>query len=469
MRVLAVLSCLALIGCGSSDPVTSGNGGGMVVGEGAGGSAVAGAGGVGGSVAPFPSGAGTTGKGGAAGASTGGGAGAAGKNAGGAGGGKAGASGSTAGKSGSGGAPTTTGGSGGSGAGTAGKGASSGSGQSGSGQSGSGQAGSGQAGSTQTGGASGSSATGCGWKGEGTPLHVGPNLDVCMPKVVCNAETCPPALGSCVNGACQYKPGYEGIATVPEAWATYYCTLSTGGCHGVTQVDFPEVTAAKIAKDKGLPLCEGASGNGPCIGIAASNPMVVGNSQLAVDPVTGAQVTGWGQGLTEASGLCYELSGPGGTAIVALTDRCGGYCKCKGSGYQECGPCVNAADMEPNCACVGPVPGLYTNCCGLGCQSVKQDCDWCASNNHPHFDLDTGTFNHLCGAKATDGSCKIDKVAFVPCVTAGVGWPPGGGGGSCKTGSFSCTGPMPNQVEVPTNPGCCCNWNLTPQPDGTCK
>jgi hypothetical protein len=289
-----------------------------------------------------------------------------------------------------------------------------------------------------------------------------------MPKVVCNAETCPPPLGDCVNGACQYKPGYQGIATVPEAWATYYCTLSTGGCHGVTQVEFPEVTAAKIAQDKGLPLCEGAAGSGPCIGIAASNPMVVGNSQLAKDPVTGAQVGGWGQGLTEASGLCYELSGPGGTAIVALTDRCGGYCKCQGSGYQECGPCINAADMAPNCACVGAVPGVFTNCCGNGCQTVQQDCDWCASNNHPHFDLDTGTFNHLCGDKAGAGSCKIDKVAFVPCKTS-VAWPPGGGSASCKTGSFSCSGPLPNQVEVPTNPGCCCNWNLTPQADGTCK
>jgi hypothetical protein len=251
---------------------------------------------------------------------------------------------------------------------------------------------------------------------------VAPGIDVCLPPVVCTSETCPPPLGTCVAGACQFKNGYLGLKTQPEAWATYYCQLDTGGCHGVTQAEFPEVTAAKIAQAKGLSLCKGAPAGATCVGIAASSPMMVGNSQVAIDPNTNMPVANWGLGLTEASGLCYEVTGPGGTALVALTDRCGGYCKCKGSGYQECGPCVSAPDMEPNCACVGAVPGVATNCCGRGCQTVRQDCDWCASNNHPHFDLDTDAFNHVCGGDAVNGSCRITSARFVAC-TAGH-WPP---------------------------------------------
>ncbi len=309
----------------------------------------------------------------------------------------------------------------------------------------------------------------CGYGGKGQALHVADGIDVCLPPVVCTAETCPPALGKCVDGACTFQGSYAGLKTLPEAWATYYCTLSTGGCHGVTQLEFPEVTAATIAKAAGFPLCEGASGSGTCVGIAASSPMVVGNSQLAIDPATGKTVSNWGLGLTEASGLCYEIEGPGGKAIVALTDRCGGYCRCGGSGFQECGPCVSAPDMEPNCACVGGVPGLHDQCCGRGCVTTKADCDWCASNNHPHFDLDTGTFNHLCGADGINGSCRISKVRYVPCLGPSSAWPPGGGGGSCKIGSYDCpAGPEPHHPGVPGTK-CCCNWDLTPQGDGSCK
>lgn len=195
--------------------------------------------------------------------------------------------------------------------------------------------------------------------------------------------------------------------------------------------------------------------------------MVVGNSQEAKDPATGTYAKLWGLGYTEASGLCYELVGPGGTVVVALTDRCGGYCKCNGSGYQECGPCVSAPDMAPHCACVGSVPGLFADCCGLNCPTpTKANCDWCASNNHPHFDLDTAGFNALCGSQATNGSCKLSQVQFFNCLNPKP-WPPGGAGG-CKAGSFFCTSaPTPNQVKLP-NTNCCCNWNLKPQPDGSC-
>ena len=255
-------------------------------------------------------------------------------------------------------------------------------------------------------------------------LHVATGIDLCMPAVVCTSETCPPPLGSCVDGACVFDPGYAGVQTLPQAWVTYYCALESGGCHGVTQIEYPEVTAGEISSMMGIPVCDGSTAtSGACVGIAASSAMVVGNSQLAVDPQTGKAVADWGLGLTEASGLCYAITGPGGSAVVALTDRCGGYCKCNGSGYEECGPCVNAPSMTPNCPCVGTAPGVATECCGVGCATLNAECDWCASNNHPHFDLDTATFNWVCGSEANRGSCQLSSAEVVTCLPPKA-WPP---------------------------------------------
>ena len=309
----------------------------------------------------------------------------------------------------------------------------------------------------------------CGYQATGRLLQVAPGIEVCLPAVVCTAETCPPPLGTCTDGRCRFAAGYAGLATLPEAWATYYCDLAGEGCHGVTQIDFAEVTAAAVSTSLGLPECyrhDGAAAK--CVGIMAAPPLMVGNSQEAIDPATGTVVGLWGLGMTEATGSCYEVTGPGGTAVLAVTDRCGGYCRCRGSGFQECGPCVSAPDMEPHCACVGPVPGLYAECCGRGCSTLEADCDWCASNNHPHFDLDTDAFNWVCGAAAVNGSCRLTEVRYVPCA-APKDWPPGGGSATCPPQSFSCPGgsPAPEQPRIPGTE-CCCYWGLQPQADGTC-
>ncbi len=326
---------------------------------------------------------------------------------------------------------------------------------------------SGKAGGAGSAGAAGQTGTGCGYEARGKVLQIGADIELCLPPVVCNAETCPPPLGDCVAGVCQFHGDYRGLATLPEAWATHYCDLAGQGCHGVSQLEFPEVTAQKLATALGHPLCGNAkAGDARCIGIVASPPMMVGNSELAVDPTSGERAYPWGLGMTEASGLCYEVSGPGGTALVAVTDRCGGYCTCKGSGMQECGPCVNAEDMSPGCACVGTVPDLHGECCGRGCSTVKQDCDWCASNNHPHFDLDVDAFNWVCGADRVNGSCRLSRARFVPCTTPMPAWPPGGG--ACKANAFDCSGAAaPHSERVPGST-CCCNWNQCPLPGGAC-
>lgn len=305
----------------------------------------------------------------------------------------------------------------------------------------------------------------CGQAG-GRAVTIAEDIQVCLPPVVCNPETCPPGLGTCVDGECRFLGDYRGLATYPEAWATHYCDLLGGGCHGVSQVEFAEDNADAVATAHSLPLCQSALPHERCVGISASPPMMVGNSEEAKDPVTGERVDTWGLGMTEASGLCYELDGPGGPVLVLMTDRCGGYCTCNGSGFQECGPCVNAPDMSPHCACVGTVPGLWGDCCGVGCGAVKQDCDWCASNNHPHFDLDVHAFNHLCGEQALMGSCRLTRARPVPCMAPNPAWPPGGT--NCKENSFWCEGPQPHHAQVPGTT-CCCNYDLTPQPDGTCR
>jgi hypothetical protein len=272
----------------------------------------------------------------------------------------------------------------------------------------------------------------CGYKNLGSVLEVTSDIVLCLPESTCLPETCPPGLGECVDGKCVFKGAYKGLKTMPEAWVTQYCDLSTGGCSGVSQLEPPPTTADKLASDKNLPLCMSASAGEKCVGIVASPPMMIGNSEIAKDPKTGKALALWGLGLTEASGLCYELTGPGGSALVAVTDRCGGYCKCGGGAYNECGACVDADDMQVKCPCVGAAPPLYDACCVRGepilCGPKPADdplafCDWCASNNHPHFDLDDATFNHICGSEKDKGSCKLSKAKFVKCREPDPAWP----------------------------------------------
>jgi len=264
--------------------------------------------------------------------------------------------------------------------------------------------------SAGTGGQLGSASGGaiaCGYMNQGHVLNVAADISLCIPPQHCLPETCPPTLGKCVNDQCVYDAGYEGLATLPQAWATHYCDLQSGACQGVHQFDPVLTTAQNVATKAGLPLCKSSSAGAKCVGIVASPPMMIGNREKFGE--------NWGLGLTEPSGLCYEVTGPGGSALLAITDRCGGFCKCPSLGaneYNECGQCKEAADLTPLCECRGD-----NNC-------STQQCDWCAANNHPHFDLDDDTFNHVCGDQAIQGSCQLANVGFVPCLTPRTDWPP---------------------------------------------
>jgi hypothetical protein len=273
-------------------------------------------------------------------------------------------------------------------------------------------AGSDASGGTSNGGSA--SVASCGFKNQGTVINVAANIEVCIPTSKCLPETCPPGLGKCVDDKCVFEAGYKGIETLPEAWATHYCNLQTGSCTGVRQFSPPLTNAQNIATKHGLKLCANASASEKCVGIVAVPPMMAGNREKWNEQ--------WGYGYTEAMGTCYEVTGPGGSALVAITDRCGGWCTCPSKGQtvvNECGACSEATDLTAICQCRGSAGSLYDQCA-----SPVERCDWCAANNHPHFDLDEHAFEHVCGDQKDKGSCKLTQTKLVPCMDANPAWPP---------------------------------------------
>lgn len=278
-------------------------------------------------------------------------------------------------------------------------------------------AGAGAAGTSGTSGAGPS----CGYLGRGQRLEVSSSVAVCLPPVTCTpSESCPRGLADCIAGVCVPKPGYAGLATLPEAWATYYCDLASGACDGSVLKPRPLELANALAAKFG-PLCDASNAAVPCVGVAAVPPLMAGNSQIARDPSTGEYVPAWGLGMSGASGVCYRITGQSGTAVVGISDRCGGYCKCGTGAYSECSACLNQPDTTTECPCVGSAPPLYSSSCASG----AVQCDWCASNNHPHFDLDNATFAHVCGeAGLHDGRCRLTRVEpLEDCYPANPSWP----------------------------------------------
>jgi len=134
--------------------------------------------------------------------------------------------------------------------------------------------------------------------------------------------------------------------------ATWYCSLSNSGEYGSC---FPGSCGTY------------SSINGH--GIASQNPQLYG----------GASTCHY-QG--SSCGQCWQLSGPGGTATVAITDCCAGY-----PGNPSC-------ETDPS----------------------DNTCDWCADNNHWHFDLDRDSFVQVCGQSGLNaGHCNLSNTVQVGC------------------------------------------------------
>jgi len=86
-----------------------------------------------------------------------------------------------------------------------------------------------------------------------------------------------------------------------------------------------------------------------------------------------------------ACGQCWSLTGPGGTARIQVTDCCAGYAG------------------KPSCL-----------------SSTDPYCDWCAANDHQHFDLDWNSFATVCGGEVDQGHCVISSAVNIPCPSSAV-------------------------------------------------
>ena len=272
------------------------------------------------------------------------------------------------------------------------------------------------------------------------------------------------------NG-CTWPPGYQPFKVHPHAMFTNYCDLESGGCAGA--LGDPMNFTLKIRNHSLHGLNPEQPPNGPItantrFGATANPPLMIGNSGLGFSFLTGKAVTDQYQGATGLSGICYDVLGPyGNRAIIMAVDRCGGYCRMGCTtpddintqfdiNPPECGICVATTGL-PGPAPAQPCVGVdvsnsvnYRNCSGLlkyGCQDYSLNpqtpvankayasCDWCAAQNHPHFDVDTLTFNVLCGVsgflnstdgQVGDGSCEALRITPFRCTQPGEFWDPSG-------------------------------------------
>jgi len=87
-----------------------------------------------------------------------------------------------------------------------------------------------------------------------------------------------------------------------------------------------------------------------------------------------------------ACGQCWSISGPGGSARIQVTDCCAGY-----SNHASC--LVNPQDPQ---------------------------CDWCAANDNQHFDLDSVSYNTVCGSEAGNGHCVLSSAVQIQCPSSAV-------------------------------------------------
>jgi len=86
-----------------------------------------------------------------------------------------------------------------------------------------------------------------------------------------------------------------------------------------------------------------------------------------------------------ACGECWSITGPGGSANIQVTDCCAGY-----PGHPSC-----LSSSDPTC-------------------------DWCASNDNQHFDLDWNSYATVCGNQVNAGHCALSSATRIGCPSSAV-------------------------------------------------
>lgn len=235
--------------------------------------------------------------------------------------------------------------------------------------------------------------------------------------------------GQCSGGKCACTDGYTGRdCSVPPggfkyatpATVTQFCQLETGGC------------AAGMCVGGGQ--FDGSNLPPGVDGVAALNPTLYG-SRYAYAAGSGMGVPNTLNGMYsfvgQSCGTCWKLTRASVSIVVTVVDRCAGYCRatttspqtCSASadGGKECGECIQAGQTSaPQCSC------LSSDHTAGWCGGVATaHCDWCAANDHPHFDLDITAQMKICGDQAYSGLCSIDSFQMVACPDMLGPWPNG--------------------------------------------
>jgi len=141
--------------------------------------------------------------------------------------------------------------------------------------------------------------------------------------------------------------------------------------------------------------------------------------------------------------ICYELTNQEGkTFTVAIVGRCGGYSQCGGAPslkpdqydyvtllkqskiLDTTKADANACNTAKGYIAAGTTPACNVTafpestwspekCFKYGAKNAGTNVDWCASNMHPHFDLNRGLQDRFCGKGV--GACTAKSVKPVVC------------------------------------------------------
>jgi len=223
---------------------------------------------------------------------------------------------------------------------------------------------------------------------------------------------------------------YPTIAIVDEApnpnasaTLTWYCDLGVTdgggeGCAGMCIGSMLDITTGGMW-NLGAALPPGVRG------VAAINPTLFGERRTGSDQSPLGNFVSHGKGC----GKCFRLSAGERSRVIMVVDRCAGGCK-KRKGKSEClGPnsehpydyndqieCMHCFPQYPERGPINPLPSAIN----VESHGAFQPVDWCAQNDHPHFDVDKGTARFLCGLG--QDTCTIDTWEEVQCGAVQANW-----------------------------------------------
>jgi len=271
---------------------------------------------------------------------------------------------------------------------------------------------------------------------------------VCVPELECNTPNLWKNKANHTDmmpteiGACNYDTG---VVTLKDAWAietygakpasvwlvdtipvvstTQYCDMSTAGCSCGNVACNIQATPAYLKHAK-------------LDGVAAIPPRMYGTWSDRGDQCISNR------------NICYELTNADGKVFtIGVVGRCGGYVQCvsadegvmkklkkeykavevlnqsavTGAVGADANACLTSegyitAGTTPSCAVTNFAKDAWNvdKCYDPDAKDNKgSNIDWCASNLHPHFDMDLALQNKFCGPGA--GTCNAKHVKAVLC------------------------------------------------------